>query len=116
MSVTHFTFSEAESSLSTSSSAYTLHLSKCALGCTGYDDKILRVFFGPFTARLVLEFARRANLKKLMKYIGREGILKVFTLYHWEQQHMASIFCNSFNGLKINHRHVLIPTMIFLVQ
>jgi hypothetical protein len=27
-----------------------------------------------------------------MKYIGREGILKVFTHYYWEQQHMASIF------------------------
>jgi hypothetical protein len=64
MSFTHFTFSEAESSLSTSSSAYTLHLSKSILGCTGFDDKILRVFFGPFAARLVLELARRANLKK----------------------------------------------------
>jgi hypothetical protein len=27
-----------------------------------------------------------------MKYIGKEGILKVFTLYPWEQQHMASNF------------------------
>jgi hypothetical protein len=65
MSFTHFTFSEAESSLSTSSSAYTLHLSKCILGCTGFDHNILRVFFGPFAARLVLELARRANLKKI---------------------------------------------------
>jgi hypothetical protein len=88
MSFTHFTFSEAESSLSTSSSVYTLHLSKCILGCTGFDDTVLHVFFGPFAARLVLEL-RMANLKKLMKYIGREGILKVFTLYPWEQQHMT---------------------------
>jgi hypothetical protein len=64
MSFTHFTFSEAESSLSTSSSAYMLHLSKCILGCTGFDDKILHVFIGPFAARLVLEL-RSANLKKI---------------------------------------------------
>jgi hypothetical protein len=28
-----------------------------------------------------------------MKYIVRKGILKVFTLNPWEQQHMVSIFC-----------------------
>jgi len=78
MSFTHFTFSEAESSLSTSSSAYMLHLSKCILGCTGFDDKTLRAFFRPFAARLVLELARRANLKKFDEIYSKKGISEGF--------------------------------------
>ncbi len=56
----------------------------------------------------------------MMKYIVREEILKVFTLYPWGQQHMASIFVwillQLFQRTQNNNRHVLIPTIIFLLQ